>query len=870
MSRKYFNILLLFIIMITEVTCKSFTVVIDTTESMDDEINIIKANIGEVVRNLNNKSTVSDYILVPFNDPDVGTALITRTADDFICSLTTLTTSGGKDCPENSLAGIEHALRVSDPESTIYVFTDAYPKNYGNMPSVLDLCTNKYSQVHIILTGVCYMSARNSAGRLDLYYEVARACGGVVLQFESAHNLRQAFSYINELNRNAWNEVIVHDNIRGQNQINFLLNRYSKDAMVVVYGGTVQLQIQDEKGLIVTLDRIIDTRNVQMFRIEPKQGKYCMFIRTHEVVSVTLYIKSDLVFCFGFSPKYPKSLEETSTRPMAGRSNYILISVVDTKIRLVSLEMKCGNMTTVISFEYTTNERYYTSRAFVDPNRLCRITAKGEDENSQGFIGATKLLKPQEQVSNISALKPTVVIIDPEYTLFDFGTDVSLTCKIKGHPEPVVKWEDDDGHLHPSELILLELPSTYISYVTITNITRNTTVFCRAENTEGSSETSLHVYINKTFTFDIVQTPSDITIEYGEEDTVFCEVSAYPEATTKWYHNNSEIVSSQNLQLIPDDNAMVIKNMTLDYTGDYKCVVENVANKKEFDFVINISGLESPQIEINTREIVLRPGDSAELNCRILKGNPAPLITWQHKSADEFASDELPEDSIIVGNKLKILSIKKEHEGIYRCTAVNLKGESSAEVTLKVQFAPVIKDDVIYPQTVPVKEGDNVELPCDVTASPEAVVRWEMSQDDVIIPLDQRHVTDDQNTHRFTALWRDSGHYHCIAENALGTAKKTILVNVLVAPYIETPQSKTLTVRSGSTVKLACNVLYGNPAPSLKWKFINKDSTSRILRNNRTSSLTLNNVNKLNEGSYMCIVDNALGSDRIKYQLKVE
>lgn len=50
---------------------------------------------------------------------------------------------------------------------------------------------------------------------------------------------------------------------------------------------------------------------------------------------------------------------------------------------------------------------------------------------------------------------------------------------------------------------------------------------------------------------------------------------------------------------------------------------------------------------------------------------------------------------------------------------------------------------------MPVKEGDNVELPCDVTASPEAVVRWEMSQDDVIIPLDQRHVTDDQNTHRY-------------------------------------------------------------------------------------------------------------------------
>lgn len=50
--------------------------------------------------------------------------------------------------------------------------------------------------------------------------------------------------------------------------------------------------------------------------------------------------------------------------------------------------------------------------------------------------------------------------------------------------------------------------------------------------------------------------------------------------------------------------------------------------------------------------------------------------------------------------------------------------------------------------TMIVKEGDQVEMNCDVTASPKAAVRWEMSQDDVIIVLDERHRTDERHTHR--------------------------------------------------------------------------------------------------------------------------
>lgn len=69
-------------------------------------------------------------------------------------------------------------------------------------------------------------------------------------------------------------------------------------------------------------------------------------------------------------------------------------------------------------------------------------------------------------------------------------------------------------------------------------------------------------------------------------------------------------------------------------------------------------------------------------------------------------------------------------------------------INLSLPFivSPIIENDEISNLTV--REGDNVVLTCGVHASPKATVRWEMSQDDVICNLDDRHNTDYLNTHR--------------------------------------------------------------------------------------------------------------------------
>lgn len=48
---------------------KSFTIVLDTTKSMNDDIEIIKSGIRTLMNDLVNQTDFQDYIIVPFNYP---------------------------------------------------------------------------------------------------------------------------------------------------------------------------------------------------------------------------------------------------------------------------------------------------------------------------------------------------------------------------------------------------------------------------------------------------------------------------------------------------------------------------------------------------------------------------------------------------------------------------------------------------------------------------------------------------------------------------------------------------------------------------------------------------------------------------------
>lgn len=58
-----------------------------------------------------------------------------------------LRVGGGTDCPEMSLSAIRESLVIGLPNSFIFVFTDADPKDIHLLPEILLAVRDKSSQV---------------------------------------------------------------------------------------------------------------------------------------------------------------------------------------------------------------------------------------------------------------------------------------------------------------------------------------------------------------------------------------------------------------------------------------------------------------------------------------------------------------------------------------------------------------------------------------------------------------------------------------------------------------------------------------------------------------------------------------------------
>lgn len=69
----YFNIKFcttVLLLYFTFVTCKkSFTIILDSTESMRNEISIIKRNFPSLLKEIGNLTEYENYVLLPFSDP---------------------------------------------------------------------------------------------------------------------------------------------------------------------------------------------------------------------------------------------------------------------------------------------------------------------------------------------------------------------------------------------------------------------------------------------------------------------------------------------------------------------------------------------------------------------------------------------------------------------------------------------------------------------------------------------------------------------------------------------------------------------------------------------------------------------------------
>ncbi|XP_013171409.1 PREDICTED: hemicentin-1-like [Papilio xuthus] len=167
----------------------SLAFVFDTTGSMSNDLKQLREGAEMILKTaLEESNIIADFVFVPFHDPNIGPATVTKSKKVFKAALNIIHVKGGGDCPEKSLGGVLLALSVSRPRSYVYVFTDASASDHKIVGKVLDAVQRKQSQVVFVLTGHCNDVKRQT---YKVYQQVATASSGQVFNLNktNVHNV---------------------------------------------------------------------------------------------------------------------------------------------------------------------------------------------------------------------------------------------------------------------------------------------------------------------------------------------------------------------------------------------------------------------------------------------------------------------------------------------------------------------------------------------------------------------------------------------------------------------------------------------------------------------------------------------------------
>ncbi|XP_053699777.1 B-cell receptor CD22-like isoform X1 [Synchiropus splendidus] len=237
--------------------------------------------------------------------------------------------------------------------------------------------------------------------------------------------------------------------------------------------------------------------------------------------------------------------------------------------------------------------------------------------------------------------------------------------------------------------------------------------------------------------------------------------------------------------------------------------------------------------------------DTVTLTC-LASGNPAPTYHWLQ-----------PDQAQSEGLDLIIPSITVSQSGRYRCEARNKHGHKDSGLDLDVQFSPEVE---ITASATSIRQGQKMDLRCTVKRSnPEATsFQWQK---------DQRDVSSAQ-TYTVTSIQPEhAGFYTCTAWNSIGAGTSDSLqIQVEYQPKntrVQVPSGLNGRVSAGKELRLTCVTEAYPAAHSFSW--LHRPSSHTPLSQYQSkcwgSTMTIEEVQRSDEGCYVCSATNSIGRD---------
>ncbi|KAM7418548.1 hypothetical protein PAMA_015926 [Pampus argenteus] len=319
--------------------------VIDTTGSMSDDIDEARAVVYEIIDDKKGtQDEPSEYILVPFNDPDFGPMIRTTDPDKMKKEISKLTADGGGDNPEMCLSGLQLALTGSPASSHIYVFTDATAKDIALKDTIVALIRSTKSTVSFFITGNIKRRRRSlTAASFNDYKDLALASGGQAIQV-SKSQLPEATDVILDTSTSALVTVLQRARNPGKQEIfPFMLEESLKNITIYITGTSVTFTLTNPAGVSQShteasgkLGTIQTVGNLRRIRLNADKltGTWQININSNQPYTLKVTGQSTITFIYDFVESFKgphPGYAILSGRPQTGQPATLMLSVMGRK-----------------------------------------------------------------------------------------------------------------------------------------------------------------------------------------------------------------------------------------------------------------------------------------------------------------------------------------------------------------------------------------------------------------------------------------------------------------------------------------------------------------------------------------------------------
>ncbi|XP_066244763.1 cell adhesion molecule Dscam1 isoform X28 [Euwallacea similis] len=465
-----------------------------------------------------------------------------------------------------------------------------------------------------------------------------------------------------------------------------------------------------------------------------------------------------------------------------------------------------------------------------------------------------------ETVLTVTA--PLKASIEPKVQTIDFGRPAVFTCKFEGNPIKTVSWMKDGSKIDHTDAILR---------IEAVRKEDKGMYQCFIRNDQESAEATAELKLGGRFEPPQIRHAfNEETVQPGNSVFLKCIASGNPTPEITWELYGRKLSNSDRYQIgqYVTVNGDIVShlNITAIHTNDgglYRCNANSKVGSANHAARINVYGL--PFVRSMEKQAIVA-GGTLIVHCPFA-GHPVDTVVWERDGRllpINRKQKVFPNGTLIIENVERA-----SDQATYVCVAKNSQGYSargSLEVQVMVppQIAPFDISDA------PLNAGEFLQVTCSVKGGDLPInISWLLNDEPV-------------NTHpeisvsligkRGSALSIESvshqhaGKYTCIASNIAGLERYSSSLDVNVPPrWILEPTDKAFAQGSDAAVECKAD---GFPKPVVTWKRatgVSPGDYKDFKPNNpdvrvEDGTLMINNIQKTNEGYYLCEAVNGIGS----------